>query len=225
MLTVDDRDRIRVCTLDRPDSRNALSRELLRELAAAVEDAPTPVVLLHGAGSAFCAGADFGVVDDLDRESARDFARLGQRTMSAIEDADAVVVAGVDGAARGGGVELTLASDVRVATPDATFAETGVSLGLFGAWGGTRRLPRAVGESAALDLSLTGRVVDAQEARELGLVSQVVEDPMAVAEAVAANDVGVLPRLKHLVREDGTRAEQERREVDVFADLVAARDD
>ncbi|MFC7201332.1 enoyl-CoA hydratase/isomerase family protein [Halospeciosus flavus] len=225
MLTVDDRERVRVLTLDRPERRNALTPELLDDLAAAVADAPTPVVLLRGAGSAFCAGADFGVVDDLDRESARRFARRGQRTMNAIEDADAVVVAGVDGAARGGGVELALACDVRVATPDATFAETGVSLGLFGAWGGTRRLPRAVGETVALDLSLTGRVVDAAEAREVGLVSQVVEDPTSVAEAVAANDAGALPRLKRLVREDGSRAEQERREADAFADLVDARND
>lgn len=82
--------------------------------------------------------------------------------LGTIESTDSIVVAGVDGAARGGGVELCLAADLRLATPEASFAEPGVSMGIFGAWGGIRRLPDAVGDSHALDLSLTGRTIDAR---------------------------------------------------------------
>lgn len=209
-------------TLDRPDRRNAFTEDGLRALRAAVTDAATPVVHLTGAGEAFSAGADLTVVRELDREEARAFARLGQRVGDAIEAAESVVVAGVDGPARGGGVELALACDVRVATPRATFAETGVSLGLFGAWGGTTRLPRVVGEGEAMDLALSGRTVDAEEALRMGLVSRVVDDPAAVAAEIAANDPAALAALKRRLRDDADRAVKHAREAEAFADLVEA---
>jgi enoyl-CoA hydratase/carnithine racemase len=131
----------------------------------------------------------------------------------------------VDGAARGGGVELALACDVRVATPAATFGEPGVTFGLFGAWGGTVRLPEAVGASHAADLSLSGRVVNADEARAMGLVSRVVDDPRAVADELAANDADALAALVALGRHRGSRAERERAERDAFVDLLTARAD
>jgi enoyl-CoA hydratase len=221
MLTVADEDRIRVVTLDRPARRNALTPEGLAELRTAVEDATQPVVYVHGAGDAFCAGADLDAVRDLDGQSGEAFARTGQRTMNAIEDTDSVVVAGVDGAARGGGVELALACDVRICTPDATFAETGVTLGLFGAWGGTRRLPQAVGSTHAADLSLSGRAVDAEQAREMGLVSRVVADPKTVAEEIASNDAAALRELDALLSANVDRAEADRREAEAFANLLA----
>jgi enoyl-CoA hydratase len=221
MLTVVDEDRIRAVTLDRPSRRNALTPEMLADLRTAVEDAPQPVVYVHGAGDAFCAGADLHTVRDLDGPEGEAFARAGQRTMNAVEDADSVVVAGVDGAVRGGGVELALACDVRVCTPEATFAETGVTLGLFGAWGGTRRLPQAVGSTQAADLSLSGRTVDAEHAREIGLVSRVVDDPKAVAAEIAGNDAAALRELQALLSADVDRAEADRREADAFATLIA----
>jgi enoyl-CoA hydratase/carnithine racemase len=237
--------RLRVVTLDRPDRRNALRPADLDALEAAVTGASVPetgatggdaddtvvemddegvsVVYLHGAGSAFCAGADLDVVADLDDPAA--FAGHGQRVADAIESADAVVVAGVDGAARGGGVELALACDLRVATPDATFAEPGVQFGLFGAWGGTGRLREVCRAGDAADLALSGRVVDAAEARRIGLVSRVVDDPRSVAEAVATNEPDALAALKRLLRHDGPKAEREAAEREAFADLVAAHAD
>ncbi|MFD1647213.1 enoyl-CoA hydratase/isomerase family protein [Haloarchaeobius litoreus] len=206
--------------LSRPTRRNAFTEAGLRALRSAVTGAETPVVLLTGAGDAFSAGADLAVVAGLDREGAREFARLGQSVATAIEEAEAVVVAGIDGPARGGGVELALACDVRVATPRATFAETGVSLGLFGAWGGTARLPRVVGEGEAMDLALSGRTVDADEALRMGLVSRVVDEPAAVAAEIAANDPAALPVLKRRMRDDADQAVQHAREADAFADLV-----
>jgi enoyl-CoA hydratase/carnithine racemase len=211
---------VTVVTLDRPDRRNALTPAGLDALESAVETAETPVVCLRGAGDAFCAGADLDAVAGLaDREAARRFAERGQRVCNAIADSDRVVVAGVDGAARGGGVELALACDLRVATPEATFAETGVRLGLFGAWGGTARLPAIVGEGEAMDLALSGRVVDAEQARAMGLVSRVVEDPTSVARELADNDPGALTVIKSRIRDDADRATRQRREAEAFADL------
>jgi len=223
MLRVDAGDAVRVVTLDRPDARNALTPDALDDLRDAVTDADEPVVYVRGAGDAFCAGADLGVVRELDGPRGEAFARRGQRTMNAVEDSDSVVLAGVDGAARGGGVELALACDVRVCTPEATFAEPGVSLGVFGAWGGTRRLPAAVGATHAADLSLSGRTVDAETAREIGLVSRVVAEPRAVAEEIAANDAAALRELTGLLSAEESREESDRAEADAFARLLSER--
>ncbi|MDS0299941.1 enoyl-CoA hydratase/isomerase family protein [Halogeometricum sp. S1BR25-6] len=211
---------VRVVTLDRPDRRNALRPADLDELAAAVAGADpetTPVVYLRGAGGHFSAGADLDSVAALDDPEA--FARRGQRVANAIADAPVTVVAGIDGAARGGGVELALACDVRVATPHATFAEPGVRFGLFGAWGGTVRLPRIVGEGEALDFALSGRVVDAAEARRMGLVSRVVDDPRSVADEIAANRPDALRAVKARLRDDADDETRERAEAEAFARL------
>ncbi|WP_284006811.1 enoyl-CoA hydratase/isomerase family protein [Haloarcula pelagica] len=216
---------VRTITLDRPEKRNALTRETLRDLESTLADATAPVVVLRGAGEAFCAGADLDVIAGLDADAAGEFAALGQHVARTIEGYDGAVVAAVDGAARGGGVELALACDLRVATPAATFAETGVRLGLFGAWGGTVRLPRIVGESAAMDLALTGRTVDATEALRLGLVSRVTDEPRQVASELAAVDHGALRTVKGLLRDGGDREQREARERAAFAELIAARED
>ena len=220
MIETDSDGDVCVLTLDRPDRRNALTPDALDDLESAVERADTPVVLLRGAGSAFCAGADLDAVADLaDREAAEAFARRGQRVARTVAESKSVVVAGVDGAARGGGVELALACDVRVATPAATFAESGAAIGLLGAWGGTVRLPEVVGLGEAMDIALSGRVVDADEALRTGLVSRVVDDPRAVADEIAANDPAALRAITARLRDDGDRADRERREAEAFADL------
>jgi len=214
---------VRVVTIDRPDRRNALRPTELTALEAAVTEATEPVIYLHGAGDAFCAGADFEVVTDLDDPAG--FAAHGQRTAAAIEDAASVVVCGIDGPARGGGVELALAADVRVATPEATFAEPGVRFGLFGAWGGTVRLPRVMGEGEALDFALSGRVIDAESALRTGLVSRIVDDPRGVAAEIAEGKPDALGTLKRRLRdrrEDGIR---QTAEAEAFADLVESHAD
>jgi len=211
---------VRILTLDRPERRNALTRAGLDTLGAAVDEATEPVLYLHGAGEAFYAGADLDVVAGLDDDESAAFARHGQEVANALADYDGAVVAGIDGAARGGGVELALACDVRVATPTATLAETGVALGLFGAWGGTARLPAIVGRGEALDLALSGRTLDAQEAHQMGLVSRVVDDPRAVATEIAANDPGAIRVIKERIHDSAASIQQEDREAAAFADLV-----
>lgn len=220
MIDVDSEGTIRTITIDRPDRRNALTVAGLEALERAVADADEPVVALRGAGPAFCAGADLEAVAELDREEAEEFARLGQRVARTIEDADPVVVAEIDGPVRGGGLELALACDLRVGTPDSSYGEPGVTFGLFGAWGGTVRLPRIVGEGAALELACTGRVVGAEEALRMGLLSRLEDRPRTVAEELAATETDALAALKRRVRDDADRATQERREVEAFGELA-----
>lgn len=222
MITTDRDGDILTVTLDRPKRRNALTPAALRELEAAVASTDAPVVYLTGAGPSFCAGADFSVIEGLDRDTAAEFARLGQSVTRCIESAETVVVAGIDGPARGGGVELALAADVRIATPSATFAETGAGIGLFGAWGGTVRLPEVVGTGWALDLSLSGRTLSAEDALAAGLVTRLTDEPRRVAEELAGQPTRSLRAIKRLMRTDENREARFAREVDSFAELVDA---
>lgn len=230
MITTATADGIRTITVDRPARRNALTSEGLEELRTAVAAATEPVLVLRGAGDAFCAGADLDEVAGLDgADVARAFARRGQEVARALATYDGAVVAAIDGPARGGGVELALACDVRACTERSTFGEPGVALGLFGAWGGTARLPAVVGRGVALDLALSGLSVDAVEAHRIGLVSRVLEDPTRVAREIADNDDRAVRTIAGLLgerpAEDGTTAAieaQERREREAFADLVAS---
>lgn len=219
------RNGVRIITVGNPERRNALTPGDLSQLESAIAnpDASTgsksdnPVVYLQGDGEAFCAGADLDSVASLSDPAA--FARHGQRVARTIEETDAVVVAGIDGPARGGGVELALACDIRVGTPDATFAETGIRLGLFGAWGGTVRLPRIVGEGNALDLALTGRTIDAEEARQMGLVSQIVSNPFDVASDLTTAPEDALWSIKSRIRDRRDATRQEQAEAEVFERL------
>jgi enoyl-CoA hydratase/carnithine racemase len=211
-----------VCTiiLDRPERRNALRPADLDDIESAVETTDAPVVFLRGEGDAFCAGADLDVIAALDGEAAAVFARQGQRVARTLADPETVTIAGIDGPARGGGVELALACDLRIATPRATLAEPGVAMGLFGAWGGTARLPRIVGLGVAMDLALTGRVIDAREAHRMGLVSQITDDPLAVARSIATHDSEVLRTITTRLRDSASRSRQESREAEAFARLA-----
>lgn len=217
-------ERVTSVTIDRPHRRNALTTEGLADLETAIERCDTPVVCLRGAGSAFCAGADLDTVADLDSDGAEAFARRGQQVADTIENSTSVVIAAIDGPARGGGVELALACDLRIASPEATFAETGVRLGLFGAWGGTHRLPAVVGLGDALDIALSGRVIDSEEARRIGLVSRIVANPEEVATSIAENDPAALRVVTERVRDDATAEQQDCREAEAFADLVECAD-
>ena len=218
--SVDDGD-VRVVTFDRPDHRNALTPAGLEALEEAIVECPAPVIYLRGAGDAFCAGADLSVVAEITENGAVEpFVRRGQRVANAIENSPTVVIAGIDGAARGGGIELALACDLRIATPDATFGEPGVTLGIFGAWGGTVRLPEVIGLGDALDMSLSGRVIDSDEALRIGLVSRVLEAPRTVAEEIAKNDPKALELVKDRIRDPGTKTDQEDAELAAFETLI-----
>lgn len=172
-------DSIGILTLNRPNQLNAMNHRLLEEFGTVLEeeaaDEDVRAVVITGAGDrAFAAGADLGVMKDFDEEEAREWSLLGQRAFSAVEDLGKPVVAAVNGFALGGGCELALACDLRIASENAVLGQPEVSLGIPPGFGASYRLPRVVGQGVARDLLLTGRQLDAAAARDIGLVSEVV---------------------------------------------------
>src|SRR5689334_19261519 len=168
-------------TIDGEARRNAISRAMLAELEGLVARASsgrqTRAVVLTGSGHrSFCAGADLKERASMSEAEVRAFLEQLRRTFRAIETSDAVFIAAVNGTAFGGGTELALACDLRLAAPSADLGLTEVKLGIIPGGGGTQRLSRLIGPGRARDLILTGRRVSAAEALSLGLVNQVSED-------------------------------------------------
>ena len=189
-LIVDTRDAVACVTINRPDTLNALDDRTMQELGdvfgAIAQDVAVGGVVLTGAGEkAFVAGADIG---ELSRESplrGQERSRRGQEICDRIERLGKPVVAAINGFALGGGCELALACHLRVAAEGARLGTPEVKLGLMCGYGGTQRLPRLVGRGRALELLLTGEMVDAQEALRIGLVNRVVSREKLLDESQA----------------------------------------
>lgn len=173
-------------TLSRPEKLNALSKELLTQLQAhlsrADADPETACVVLTGEGRAFAAGADISDMLERGVDSYADPERLS--TWESIERFQKPLIAAVNGYALGGGLELALLADIIIAANSARFATPEIKIGSFPGDGGTQRLPRAVGKSFAMQMVLTGMMVDADLAERKGLVSEVTEPDALVARAV-----------------------------------------
>lgn len=189
-LEVANRGAVHTITVNRPDKLNALNRDTLNELtiafAQAAQDDAVRVVVLAGAGEkAFVAGADISEMNGYTSVQAQGFSRTGQRLMSSIERLGKPIIARIQGFALGGGMELAMACHLRVASEKAKFGQPEINLGLIPGFGGTQRLLRLAGRSAALELCLTGAPIGAQRAYELGIVTRVVA-PEALDEAVNA---------------------------------------
>lgn len=179
-MTVDyeRRDAVAILTLNRPDALNALSPEMLDALDAALgtadDDPAVGAIVVTGAGpKAFCAGADIGHMREAGALEARLFAERGHAVAARIETLGTPSVAAVNGYALGGGCEIALACDVRVASERARFAQPEVALGILPGWGGTQRLARVTSVGFAKEMILTGRHVTADEAHRAGLVNHV----------------------------------------------------
>jgi len=187
-LEITHRGAVRTIIVNRPDKLNALNRDTLNELtlafAQAAQDDAVRVVVLTGAGEkAFVAGADIAEMNGYTPVQAQAFSRAGQRLMSSIERLGKPVIARIQGFALGGGMELAMACHLRVASEKAKFGQPEINLGLIPGFGGTQRLLRLAGRGAALELCLTGAVINAQRAYELGLITRLVA-PEALDEAV-----------------------------------------
>jgi enoyl-CoA hydratase len=175
-------DGVGTLTVDRPDKLNSLNVETLNALEGALEEARDRTadgdlrcLVLTGAGEkAFVAGADISYMQDLSMPEAQAYAELGHRVCDAIESFPAPVVAAINGYTFGGGCELALACDLRVASERAVLGQTEIDLGIVPGWGGTQRLSRLVGDEIARRLVFFGERVDASDAHELGLVGEVV---------------------------------------------------
>ncbi len=172
------RDRVGTLTVDRPEKLNALNRATLEALGDAVEEAreaEARALILTGAGDeAFVAGADISAMKDLSPDEAHEYATLGHAVVDAIHAYPGPVIAAINGYAFGGGAELALASDLRVASERAVIGQTEIDLGIIPGWGGTQRLPALVGDEMARRLIYFGDRVDANDAHEIGLVGDVV---------------------------------------------------
>ncbi len=178
-LLVEVSGRIATITFNRPKSLNALNPATIRELKAALEEISVlqdvGVTLLTGAGDkAFIAGADISEMKGFTPLQALDFALMGQEVLSFIERMPQVVVAVVNGFALGGGCEVAMACDLVLAADTARFGQPEVTLGIIPGYGGTQRLPRLVGRNLAKEMVLTGDMITAQRAFEIGLVNRVV---------------------------------------------------
>ena len=171
-------DGIAIITMNRPKALNALntetSSELMQAFAAADQDDAVKGIIITGSGKAFIAGADISQMKDLNVLEGRDMTILGQNLMNQIEKTTKVVIAAVNGFALGGGCELAMGCDFRIASETAQFGQPEVNLGIIPGYGGTQRLPRLIGKGNAKYYTYTAEFFSAQEAYRMGLVQKVV---------------------------------------------------
>jgi len=203
---------VALVTIDRPKALNALNREVVRALGHALdaleeEGGIRAVVLTGGGDRAFVAGADIAEMSEISPMEAERFAGEGQQVLAGIARRPFPVIAAVGGFALGGGCELAMACDLILAGPKARFGQPEVNLGVIPGFGGTQRLTRRVGLSNALDLTLTGRIIKAEEALRMGLVSQVVtgdvvEAALEVAALIASKGPVAIRLAKRAIHEN-----------------------
>jgi len=185
------RDKIAYITINRPKMLNALSGVVLDELEAAFtqasKDNGVMAIILTGEGKAFVAGADIAEMNKLTAIEGKAMMARGHSVMNFIESIGKPVIAAVNGFALGGGCELAMACDMRIASENAKFGQPEVNLGIIPGFGGTLRLPRLVGKGMAKYLIMTGEMINAEEAVRIGLAEKVVpaEELIATAEKVA----------------------------------------
>jgi enoyl-CoA hydratase len=207
-IVTDVKGRVALVTLNRPKQMNALNPKLMQELGAALygfdADDGIGAILITGGEKAFAAGADIGAMKDFDFQHAFKTDYI-TRDWEHIRNVRKPVIAAVAGYALGGGCELAMMCDIIIAADSAKFGQPEINLGIFPGSGGTQRLPRAVGKAKAMDLCLTARMMDAQEAERAGLVSRVVpaaklmEEAMAVAEKIASYSLPVAMLAKEAI--------------------------
>ncbi len=224
-ILLEKRDRLALVTINRPKALNALNNQVFEELDLCfrdlADDDDVAVVILTGSGEkAFVAGADIKELATLDTMAARLLSQRGQRVFNAIESLSKPVIAAVNGFALGGGCELAMACHVRIASEKARFGLPEVGLGLIPGYAGTQRLPRLVGKGIAMEMVLSGEMISAARAAEIGLVNHVTapEALLEKAEALADSIKSKAPlAVRHAMeavnrgfemnREDGERFE------------------
>ena len=228
---------VAILTLDNPGKLNALSIEMLDGIDTHLDtvegDEAVHAVVITGAGEkAFAAGADIGHMREATVEEARAYAERGHEVFAYIEAFPKPVIAAVNGFALGGGCELVLACDIRLASDNARLGQPEVNLGIFPGWGGTQRLPRLTSPGFAKELIFTGRHVTAEEAKAAGLVNHVypqaelLDRAVAMGEEIAKKSPLAVSVAKDLVNQalEGDYKEALARELSAFGDAFATDD-
>ena len=201
---------IALITMDRPEALNALNSQVLAELSQVLDqveaDPDLYVAIITGAGRSFVAGADIGQMSALTSAEAKAFGLFGNQVLLKLENLSKPTIAAVNGFALGGGCELSMACDIRLASEKARFGQPEVGLGITPGFAGTQRLPRIVGVSKAMELILTAKTIKADEAKAIGLVSEVypaeelMPKAMELAEAICANAQIAVQESKRCIR-------------------------
>lgn len=196
-------------TINKPLSLNALSSEILAELTSAIAkyeaDANNRVIIFTGEGKSFVAGADISEMKSMSADEARDYANLGAKLFQKIETLDKVTIAAINGFALGGGCELAMACDIRIASEKAKFGQPEVGLGITPGFSGIRRMMEIVGEAKAKEFIFSGRMFDAYEAEKVGLINKVVssaalmEECQKLAEVIASKSFNAIITSKKMM--------------------------
>lgn len=179
--------KIGIVKINRPEALNALNMDVLSDLDRAMDEVASndsiEVIIITGEGKAFVAGADISQMKDLDFDEGRKFGNIGQAVFRKIEKLEKTTIAAVNGFALGGGCELAMCCDLRIASSRAKFGQPEVGLGIIPGFSGTQRLPRLVGLAKGKELILTGDIINAQEAEHICLVNKTVEKEDLMDEA------------------------------------------
>jgi enoyl-CoA hydratase len=235
MIRVEREEGVATVLVERPDAMNALDVATLTELRERLheqrDDAAVRAVVLTGAGDrAFIAGADIKYMSGLGSDGAKEWGALGHDVATLLETMPKPTIAAINGFALGGGCELALACDFRYASSSAKLGQPEINLGIIPGWGGTQRLARVCGIGFAKELILTGRVVDADEALQRGLVNAVhdpvLESALETARLLASKSPLALAAAKAATNRalQGDHTENLRSEADHFGDLFASDD-
>ena len=209
-LKIEINDRIAVVTISRPEAMNALNTRFFNEMdhfvGEAKENPDIDVIIITGEGKAFVAGADIAEMVDKTPEEGTAFSRLGQHTFSSLEKLEIPVIAAINGFALGGGLELAMGCDFRIASSKAKFGQPEVNLGMIPGYAGTQRLPRLVGLADALYLLMTAEMIGAEDALRIGLVQKVVEpenlmnEVIKIAKTIQSKGPEAIKKVKYVTR-------------------------
>ncbi len=178
---------VTVLRLVSSDGTNRLTRERVLALTYAVQQLPERPLIITGNEHFFSAGADLAEIAALTGPGAYEFSKMGQALMNAIDNFPAPVCAAVSGYCMGGGLDLALACDLRIAHPHAVFGHRGAALGLITGWGGTQRLPRLIGRARALEMFVAAEKIQAARGQAMGLVNDISPEPVHAAMQRLAN--------------------------------------
>ena len=224
---------IGIITLNRPEARNALNRKMIHELGDALteleNDLQIRVIIITG-NKDFCAGADIKEMHAIKPEEIESFCRWGHKVFDQLENMGKPVIAAINGFALGGGCELALACDIRIAGEGAKFSQPEVNLGLIPGFGGTQRLSRLVGIGKSKEIILTGEIVNAKEAASIGLVNRVEKDEELLAKAeemamiVAQKAPIAIKMAKTLINENQEITKGLEKEIAFFARCFTTQD-
>ena len=196
-IQVEPQEDIAIIRINRPEALNAMNTDVISELSRAIDivgvDDGIKVVIITGAGDrSFCAGADISYMVDIDPMTAERYASSAQSVLNKIEKLEKPVIAAVNGFALGGGCELAMVCDLRIASSNAKLGQPEVTIGIPPGWGGTQRLMRIVGPAKAKELVFTGKMITADEAFQIGLVNKIVslnsEDELSAEIPAGEND-------------------------------------